>query len=531
MRLSLAFLLGASSLCAADLDLKETKPGNTEQELMTITHSERVVKARLFITDKRDPTVKNDTRNWLVDLVITDKDGKEIGKNILQCFEIGQTEYTVSSYITFNPHEREFRRTVIRIKCNLSQQMSIKGYLTQVDIVFVLKGESIGDEEQEWKKGTFIKREMSDSGKCPIDAFVIRSLMDSYGNALSDTIALDEFVQSIQRVEIQFVSLATGSNFCDKLKCACCSVSCASLCCCPNLCDFACCEKEPCCGIAIRKLLIVGAIALIPPLVFVIAMLIAKYGYDAKWRKSYPIGGISALITSYLLIKGGVFHLYKMDTPPLSLGKIRGDFCFVSTILAITLLYGTAVYLICRFSIDENEDERGDIAAVMGLGLITLFSCGSAVLALMRTRSSERANKWKYVTYALIAIVVLGVLIPAIYAIHRVADREDEEDSDVGAVTGLSLLMLASCIYAVWAAKETHYSSIANKWKYVTYILIAIVVAGILSSASYGIYWVAEEVQDDSTINPTLDPTFDPTLHPITLDEPTSEPTPPPVTR
>ncbi len=264
------------------------------------------------------------------------------------------------------------------------------------------------------EKSAFIRREMSDSGKCLIDAFAIRSLMDSYGNALSDTIALDEFVQSIQRVEIQ---LATDSNFYDKLKCACCSASCAFLSCCPNLCDFA-----------IRKLLIMGTIALIPALVFVTAMLIAKYGYDVKWRKSYPIGGISALITSYWLVKDGVYHLYKMDNPPLSLGKIRGDFCFVSSILAITLLFGTAVYLICRFSIDENEN--GDIASVMGLGLIMLFSCGSAGLVMMRTRSSEIANKWKYHTWALIPIVVLGVSSAAIYAIYRVAE-EDQDDTTI----------------------------------------------------------------------------------------------------
>ncbi len=80
MRLSLAFLLGASSLRAADTE------GITEKELMKITATGKGVvkeedkqdelKARLFITDKRDPTVKNDTRNWLVDLVITDKNGK-----------------------------------------------------------------------------------------------------------------------------------------------------------------------------------------------------------------------------------------------------------------------------------------------------------------------------------------------------------------------------------------------------------------------------------------------------------------------
>ncbi len=79
--------------------------------------------------------------------------GREINKSIPQCFEIVQLEHTVSSYIAFNPHKStEFKKATIRITCNLSKQMSIKGHSTLVGIAFVLKGKSTGNKEEKWKK-------------------------------------------------------------------------------------------------------------------------------------------------------------------------------------------------------------------------------------------------------------------------------------------------------------------------------------------------------------------------------------------
>ncbi len=66
MRLSSPFLLGASSLRAADSDLEEIKEDNTEQELMAVTTNngksqdqQNILKAQLFISSETNPNFKD----------------------------------------------------------------------------------------------------------------------------------------------------------------------------------------------------------------------------------------------------------------------------------------------------------------------------------------------------------------------------------------------------------------------------------------------------------------------------------------